>query len=70
MTDDFDWDGEDGAEDRVIPHQPETGVYKNLKGAVVIRQRSTGDNEDPHVTVQPEYLAALIAKLSTFLPQK
>jgi hypothetical protein len=47
-----------------IPSQPAIAVYTNLFGAVVIRQQCLDyGSEDPFITVRPEYIERLIAKL-------
>jgi hypothetical protein len=57
---DFDWLAD--AVDIVIPEQPETAVYVNTAGAIVIRQRADYD-DDPIIRIRPECVGALIARL-------
>jgi hypothetical protein len=49
----------------VIPHQPAIAVYENTLGAVVIRQEQDfGDDDgDRIITVRPEHVEKLIARL-------
>jgi hypothetical protein len=47
----FDWDDDDSI---VLREQRATAVYRNRSGAVVIRQRGAGDDEDTFVFIEPE----------------
>jgi hypothetical protein len=60
--DPFDKDGED----MVVKHQPAIAIYLNPWDAVVIRQRSDG-NDDPCIFICEEHLPAVISKLSEML---
>jgi hypothetical protein len=60
------WTRDDVADDLVIHEQPETAVYINTTGAIVIRQRAaSGDeNEDTVAVIRPEFAAALIERVA------
>jgi hypothetical protein len=58
---DFDW-VKDKA-DIVLPEQPATAVYLNLRGDVVIRQARDYGEDDDLITVRPENIPALISGL-------
>jgi hypothetical protein len=60
--DPFDKDGEE----LVVKHQPAIAIYLNPWDAVVIRQRSDG-NDDPCIFICEEHLPAVISKLSEML---
>jgi hypothetical protein len=59
--DDFDWHA--GNPDIVIREQPQTAVYENPYGCIVIRQEARDDNDDPLVYFVPENIPALIRRL-------
>lgn len=57
-------------EDVVIRAQPETAVYENPQGAVVIRQESyIAGEDDPFVFIRKENLPALIEALWRYLSE-
>src|ERR1700734_393352 len=58
---DFDW-VKDKA-DIVLPEQPATAVYLNLRGDVVNRQARDYGEDDDLITVRPENIPALIRGL-------
>lgn len=58
---DFSW-----TQDRdsiVLPEQPETAVYTNGKGFVVIRQNGWPDDEDAVVIIDPNNVRKLVAAM-------
>jgi hypothetical protein len=60
ISDAFDW--ADVADDIVIPEQPETAVYTNPKGGVVIRQAGQFGTDDDHWVYLDRRFAVDIAK--------
>lgn len=61
---DFDWYADDLA---VIHAQPRTAIYFNPYGALVIRQLAAYPDDDPFVTIAPEYFASFMEKLSVLV---
>jgi hypothetical protein len=61
----FDWTGTE----TFIHEQPETAVYRNSRGQVVIRQHQNwmAYDEDWYVFFSPEFVPALIAELENYL---
>jgi hypothetical protein len=57
----FDWIKDDN--DVVLRSQPETAIYFNPHGAIVIRQRSWPD-DDMVVVINPECINRFIDKLT------
>ena len=61
-TGDFDWLNDNSV---VLREQPETAVYFNRDGALVIRQRSAWNQEDdPFVFISPANIGEFIDKLT------
>lgn len=58
---DFDWSDEEIFK---IPEQPETALFLNPHGAVVIRQTRALDDDDVWVVIQPNNLKYIIAELT------
>jgi hypothetical protein len=59
---DFDWLNDDSV---VLHEQPETAVYFNSKGALVIRQRAGWNQDnDPYVLICPQNIGDFIDKLT------
>jgi hypothetical protein len=60
------WTRDDVGEDLVIHEQPETAVYLNTSGAIVVRQRAASGDEDEDVVavIRPEFAAALIGRVA------
>lgn len=61
MSDDFDWSGPDL---KMIPTQPETAIYFNPHGQLVIRQREWPD-DDSCVRFNRESVPALLTAIMT-----
>lgn len=57
----FDWCA--GNPDVVISEQPQTAVYLNPYGAVVVLQEARDGQDDPFVYFQPSNIPALIKRL-------
>jgi len=61
-TGDFDWLNDNSV---VLREQPETAVYFNRDGALVIRQRAVWNQEDdPFVFISPANIGEFIDKLT------
>lgn len=58
---DFDWIKDKA--DIVLPEQPATAIYLNLRGDIVIRQERHDGEDDDLITVRPENVGALIRGL-------
>jgi hypothetical protein len=61
---DFDWSNDDSI---VLREQPETAIYFNPNGALVIRQRAVWPNDedgDPYVYINPENIEHFLDKLT------
>jgi hypothetical protein len=57
--------------DHHITDQPETCVYSNQHGQIVIRQRANAfENNDPFLYFNPESLPRLISALQAMLPRR
>jgi hypothetical protein len=51
----------------VVPEQPETAIYKNVAGAIVIRQRAQWNEDvDPLVFITRDNVKAVIDRLMQF----
>lgn len=61
---DFSWDDPDLD---IIPEQPETAVYLNPRGQLVIRQRRETFGDDPFVFFDLDRVARLIELLKEVL---
>jgi hypothetical protein len=57
---DFDWSDQESV---VLTEQPETAVYWNPRGELVIRQRRWPD-DDPCIFISPHNVAAFIDRLT------
>lgn len=66
MSADFDWYGGDV----VVQHQPETAVYINPNGAIVIRQRDEMGDPDPYVFLSPDAARRVVAAILDLLDQE
>jgi hypothetical protein len=61
-NDDDDWcQGEDNI---VVELQPRTAIYENQLGHVVIRQEAEVFEDNPYVTIAPEFLDRFIHRLT------
>ena len=52
-TQEPDPDAWDAPENCIIPEQPETFVYLNHEGSIVIRQRAAVFDDDPFIIIRP-----------------
>jgi hypothetical protein len=57
-------------DDVAVTHQPAIAVYENTQGAIVIRQEDPLGDDDDTIIVQVPNLAALISKLSEYIPNR
>jgi hypothetical protein len=60
-SDKFDWADD---KDIIVRAQPALAIYENPNGHVVIRQEAREyEDEDPFITIAPEYLDRVITRL-------